>query len=151
MHGAKQSEGEANDVGARHAALAAAMRRQPGPDCLITGGEPRVTLAPAAERGLGGRNQQLCLAALATLDDWRGVALLSGGTDGKDGPTDAADAIVDETVAARARALGLDPRRALARNDAYPFFAQTEGLLKTGATHTNVCDLRVVTVSQPPR
>jgi hydroxypyruvate reductase len=151
MHGAKQSEGEANDVGARHAALAAEMRRQPGPDCLITGGEPRVTLAPAAERGLGGRNQQLCLAALATLDDWRGVALLSGGTDGEDGPTDAAGAMVDETVAARARALGLDPRRALARNDAYPFFAQTEGLLKTGPTHTNVCDLRVVTVSQPPR
>ena len=107
-----------------------------------------MTLAPKEIRGLGGRNQQLALAALAEFDDWRGIALVSGGTDGEDGPTDAAGAWVDEKVAARARKLKLDPRDYLARNDAYRFFDAAGGLLKTGPTGTNVCDVRVVTVKQ---
>lgn len=105
-------------------------------------------LAPVERRGRGGRNQQLCLAALRAIGDWRGVAILSGGTDGEDGPTDAAGALVDEEIALAVRALGLDAEDYLRRNDAYSFFEQAGGLMKTGPTHTNVCDLRVVTVSR---
>jgi hydroxypyruvate reductase len=147
MVAAAEPEGAAEDVGRRLAGLAAQMRHE-GPDCLISGGEPTVCLAPIAERGLGGRNQQLCLAAFAEMPHWRGAALVSGGTDGEDGPTDAAGAWVDEQVAEAALQQGLDARAYLARNDAYHFFAATGGLLKTGATHTNVGDLRVVTVSR---
>ena len=83
---------------------------------------------------------------MAQQADWRGLALVSGGTDGEDGPTDAAGAYVDEGIAERATELGLDPRSFLLRNDAYHFFEQVGGLIKTGPTHTNVCDLRVVCV-----
>lgn len=152
MTSARSSEGSAEGVGRRLAAMASSMRAgesgPAGPDCLISGGEPTVTLAPEGERGKGGRNQQLALAALASLDDWRDIALVSGGTDGEDGPTDATGAIVDEQVASRAAALGLDPSEFLRRNDAYTFFDRAGGLLKTGPTQTNVCDLRVVTVRQ---
>ena len=122
------------------------MRQKGQPDCLISGGEPTVHLAPSEIRGMGGRNGQLALAALAEVDDWEGLALLSGGTDGEDGPTDAAGAFVDEQVAANARNLGLDCHDFLRRNDSYHFFQQAGGLLKTGPTHTNVCDVRVVLV-----
>jgi glycerate 2-kinase len=74
------------------------------------------------------------------------IALVSAGTDGEDGPTDAAGAIVDATVIAAARIMGLDPSDFLRRNDAYRFFEPLGALMKTGPTHTNVCDLRVVTV-----
>jgi hydroxypyruvate reductase len=124
------------------------MRSEDGPDCLISGGEPTVRLASAEVRGKGGRNQQLCLTALAEESDWRRMALISGGTDGEDGPTDAAGALVDEEVAASARKLRLNPREYLARNDAYSFFERTGGLLVTGPTHTNVCDLRVLVVAR---
>jgi glycerate-2-kinase len=73
---------------------------------------------------------------------------LSAGTDGEDGPTDAAGALIDAAVVAEAARLELDPADFLARNDAYHFFAPTGGLLKTGPTHTNVCDLRVVLVDR---
>jgi glycerate 2-kinase len=148
MTSANAPEGAAEEVGVHLAKMALQMRDAAGPDCLISGGEPTVRLAPASVRGLGGRNQQLCLAALAELQDWRGVALVSGGTDGEDGPTDAAGAWVDDFVAAEAARRGLDVYDALARNDAYRFFAASGGLLKTGATRTNVGDIRVVTVSQ---
>ena len=69
-----------------------------------------------------------------------GIALLSGGTDGEDGPTDAAGALLDADVLAAARRAGLDPADYLARNDAYHFFAPLDALIKTGPTHTNVCD-----------
>jgi hydroxypyruvate reductase len=144
---AREPEGAAEEVGAKLATMGWRMRDTGGPDCLISGGEPTVHLAPVEERGLGGRNQQLCLAALMELDDWRQVALVSGGTDGEDGPTDAAGAWVDEKVVAAARRLGLDAREFLARNDAYHFFERVGGLLKTGMTQTNVGDLRVVCVS----
>jgi glycerate-2-kinase len=148
MTSARRPEGTAEDVARHLVAMAARMRRDDGPDCLISGGEPTVTLVPAEHRGLGGRNQQLCLAALAELADWHGLALVSGGTDGEDGPTDAAGAWVDEDVASAAAASGLDVGDFLARNDAYRYFDRVGGLLKTGSTHTNVADLRVVTVSR---
>jgi hydroxypyruvate reductase len=146
MISASEPEGPAEEVAAQLTAMARRMRDSDGPDCLISGGEPTVRLAPAQRRGLGGRNQQLCLAALAELADWQRLALLSGGTDGEDGPTDAAGAWVDEQVAAAARQAGLDARAYLERNDAYRFFDRAGGLLKTGPTHTNVGDLRVITV-----
>jgi hydroxypyruvate reductase len=148
MISATAPEGAAEEVATGLVEIAERMRRDPGPDCLISGGEPTVRLAPQEHRGRGGRNQQLCLAALAKLADWRGLALLSGGTDGEDGPTDAAGACVDELISVEARRLQLDSDKYLARNDAYSFFEQTGGLLKTGPTHTNVCDLRVITVSR---
>jgi glycerate-2-kinase len=149
MTSANRPEGLVDEVAHGLVAMARRMREDAsGPDCLISGGEPTVKLAPSSTRGRGGRNQQLCLAALAELSDWRGLALLSGGTDGEDGPTDAAGALVDEGIAAEVKRLGLNPRDYLARNDAYTFFEAAGGLLKTGPTHTNVCDLRVLTVGR---
>jgi hydroxypyruvate reductase len=126
--------------------MARQMRAAAGPDCLISGGEPVVRLVEASRRGRGGRNQQLALAALEALweDGGRDIAVLSGGTDGEDGPTDAAGAYFDAEVIQAARARGLVPRDFLARNDAYNFFAPLNALLMTGPTQTNVCDVRVV-------
>jgi glycerate 2-kinase len=153
MIGAKELEGPAEDVGRHHAHMALHMRDSAGPDCLISGGEPIVRLAPAAARGKGGRNQQLVLAALQHLLSssqppvGRDMVILSGGTDGEDGPTDAAGAWIDEDVARRAAECRLDIDDYLQRNDAYHFFEAAQGLIRTGATHTNVCDVRVVLVN----
>lgn len=145
---ATESEGPAEEVGQHLAQMAMRMRDAPGPNCLVTGGEPTVTLAPEGRRGKGGRNQQLVLAALQELGSCDGVALLSGGTDGEDGPTDAAGAVVDAAVVAQAAAHSLDAADYLSRNDAYHFFEPSGGLLRTGPTGTNVCDIRVVVVDQ---
>ena len=157
MISAQQSEGAAEEVGRHLAAMARQMRDGAGtmyswsacgsgPDCLISGGEPVVRLVESSRRGQGGRNQQLALAALESFweDGARNVAFLSGGTDGEDGPTDAAGAFFDAGILQAAHENGLSPREFLARNDAYRFFAPLDALLKTGPTHTNVCDLRVV-------
>ncbi len=157
MTAATKLEGAAEDIGRHLAQMAMRMRDEPGPDCLITGGEPIVQLVEASQRGKGGRNQQLVLAALIHLIEanpdrataLRNIAILSGGTDGEDGPTDAAGAFIDAEVAASLQRQGPDPTSYLHRNDAYHFFEQLGSLIKTGPTHTNVCDLRVVTVSQP--
>jgi glycerate 2-kinase len=155
MVAATSLEGAAEDVGIHLAQLALQMCSKPGPDCLITGGEPTVKLAPPELRGKGGRNQQLVLAALIELlalprSVWPSLplVLLSGGTDGEDGPTDAAGAILGAELIARMHALQLDPADFLRRNDAYHFFQPLGGLLKTGPTHTNVCDVRVVVVDR---
>lgn len=149
MISATESEGPAEDVGRHLAHMARKMQAQAGPNCLISGGEPVVRLVEKSKRGLGGRNQQLVLAALEDLaDDPHGIALLSGGTDGEDGPTDAAGALMDAELVQSARKMGLDPAEFLARNDAYHFFEPLGGLILTGPTHTNVCDLRVVVVDQ---
>jgi hydroxypyruvate reductase len=148
MISSKEPEGPAEQVGRHLADMALRMRREDGPDCLISGGEPTVELADASVRGSGGRNQQLVLAALEVLGDCAGVALLSGGTDGEDGPTDAAGAIIDAPIAAAATQQGLAPRSFLQRSDAYHFFEPIDGLLKTGPTETNVCDVRVVVVDR---
>ena len=150
MHAA-QLEGAAEEIGRHLAEMALRMQTTPGPNCLITGGEPTVKLAPEGVRGLGGRNQQLVLAALEVLQTQEAagrISLLSGGTDGEDGPTDAAGAIVDAEIIAAAQARGFDAADFLRRNDAYHFFEPLGGLIKTGPTHTNVCDLRVVVVER---
>jgi hydroxypyruvate reductase len=151
MIAATALEGAAEDVGRHLATMAVRMRDEPGPDCLISGGEPTVRLVDEAARGRGGRNQQLALAALASLGDCRGIAIISGGTDGEDGPTDAAGALITPEIVQRARELRLDPGDYLRRNDAYTFFDAAGGLFKTGPTQTNVCDLRVVVTDSTAR
>lgn len=148
MLAATRAEGTAEDVGRHLAAMAVQMRDQDGPNCLITGGEPTVTLVDERTRGKGGRNQQLALAALEELGDCERICLLSGGTDGEDGPTDAAGAVVTSEVVRQARAAGFDPAAFLKRNDAYNFFGPAGGLFITGPTRTNVCDVRVVVVER---
>jgi hydroxypyruvate reductase len=147
---ARGPEGTAEEVGRHLADMALQMRARPGPNCLISGGEPAVRLVEPSRRGRGGRNQQLVLAALVRLAaaGAERLALLSGGTDGEDGPTDAAGALLDAAVLAAARRSGLDGADFLARNDAYRFFAPLDALIKTGPTHTNVGDLRVVVVAE---
>lgn len=120
---------------------------------FISGGEPTVVLCRKEERGKGGRNQQVILAAYKTLveaelseQEWSRVCLISGGTDGEDGPTDAAGALVDHQVHRNAIEQGLSPDNFLKRNDAYTFFEKTRGLLVTGPTGTNVCDVRVLLI-----
>ncbi len=150
MTSARSSEGQAEDVGRHLAGMARRMHAERGPDCLISGGEPVVRLAPGEIRGRGGRNQQLVLAAIDELLPERpaGVVLLSGGTDGEDGPTDAAGAWLDDEILAAAGKPELAPSEFLKRNDAYTFFSAAGGLLRTGPTHTNVCDIRVVLVDR---
>jgi glycerate 2-kinase len=147
---AAHSEGPAEEIGRQLADRALEMRAGAAPECLISGGEPVVRLVESSRRGLGGRNQQLVLSALLRLADDGAdrIVLLSGGTDGEDGPTDAAGAFLDANVLAAAKRLNFDPRDFLARNDAYHFFDPLGGLVKTGPTNTNVCDLRVVLVDR---
>jgi hydroxypyruvate reductase len=147
---AAKSEGSAEEIGRHLAGAALVMRAGPGSDCLVSGGEPTVKLVEAARRGLGGRNQQLVLAAAKLLEteSASGILILSGGTDGEDGPTDAAGAFADAQMIEAARRLGLEPGDYLARNDAYHWFEPLGGLVKTGPTHTNVCDVRVVLVDR---
>lgn len=157
MSSARSSEGAAEEVGRHLAAMTLGMLRPESDshqsDCLITGGEPTVTLAPPERRGKGGRNQQLVLAAYEALlgsslseHEWQRLCILSGGTDGEDGPTDAAGAMINGEIHARAQALSLAPGDFLDRNDAYTFFQSVDGLLMIGPTGTNVCDLRVAVV-----
>lgn len=117
------------------------------PACLVAGGETTVTLRGS---GRGGRNQEMALAFLAALGESpKGagdIVFLSAGTDGNDGPTDAAGAVVCLELYDRARRSGLNPGAALAENDAYTFFSSAGGLLKTGFTGTNVCDIQVILV-----
>lgn len=108
------------------------------PLCLVLGGETTVTLRGS---GQGGRNQEVALAAVRDMAGLADVALITLATDGGDGPTDAAGAVVTGTTLARAQALGLDPDAALANNDSYPFFAALDDLLRPGVTGTNVNDL----------
>jgi glycerate 2-kinase len=144
MIAATKPEGAAEEVGRHLALMALRMRDEPGPDCLISGGEPTVTLADENIRGKGGRNQQLALAGLTSLGDCHDIALLAAGTDGEDGPTDAAGAFVTSEIVQSAQQLRLKSDDYLTRNDAYMFFEKAGGLFKTGPTNTNVCDLRVV-------
>lgn len=143
-------EGESREAGVFLAGIARGVREQgtpaAAPACILSGGETTVTLGK--NPGRGGRNQELVLGALVHLEahGLDGVAVLSGGTDGEDGPTDAAGAVADAAVLRRARSQGLHPREALAAHDAYPFFEQAGGLFRTRPTHTNVMDLRVALV-----
>jgi glycerate 2-kinase len=108
------------------------------PACIVAGGETTVTLHGS---GMGGRNQEMALAAVMPLAGLPQVALVTFGTDGEDGPTDAAGAVVTGETLQRARALGLDPQAFLQNNDSYHFFSALGDLLITGPTGTNVNDL----------
>ncbi|MBN1978838.1 MAG: glycerate kinase [Anaerolineae bacterium] len=142
-------EGEAREAGRVAAALAKGIRAHGDPlsppACLVWGGETTVMVRG---EGLGGRNQELALAAALALDGWPGVLIMALATDGADGPTDAAGAIVTGETLARARELGLDARTALAANDSYPFLKALGGLIHTGPTGTNVNDLLFVLVDR---
>jgi len=142
--------GEAAEAGRLLAALARSVRDEgrpvAPPACLLAGGETTVSLGRS--HGLGGRNQELALAALAACsgDGMRDILILSAGTDGEDGPTDAAGAMADGRMLRRAQALGMEPDAYLDRHDSYNFFDPLGGLLRTGPTGTNVMDLQVVLV-----
>ena len=127
----------------RAAARAAAL---PRPACILSAGETTVEVKGP---GRGGRNQELALAAAPLLGElFDRAALASVGTDGVDGPTDAAGALADATTLARARARGLPaPRRCLDRNDSYPFFDRLGDLLRLGPTRANVGDLQVLLIA----
>lgn len=114
------------------------------PVCLLSGGETTVRLA--RDHGTGGRNQQLALEMAVRLDGLEGVAALCCGTDGTDGPTDAAGGVVDSGTMRTAAERGLDIRAALRRNDAYPLLDSLGMLVRTGPTGTNVMDVQVVLV-----
>jgi len=132
-------QGEARSAGREIAAqLKEALKVMRRPFCLLAGGETTVTIKGD---GKGGRNQELALAAVNSLAGVKDVALVSIATDGEDGPTDAAGAIVTGESAQRAVALGMSAEDYLARNDAYPFFEALGDLIKTGSSGTNVNDL----------
>ena len=140
-------EGEARHVARMHAAIAQEICQsgQPisPPACIISGGETTVTVR---SDGKGGRNQEFALAAALHLAGLPHTVVLSGGTDGTDGPTDAAGALADGRTLARAKALGLQAEEFLHRNDAYHFFQALDDLLFTGPTGTNVMDMYLVLV-----
>jgi hydroxypyruvate reductase len=135
-------EGEAREVALVAAALAKELvahdRPVSRPACLVWGGETTVTVRG---QGKGGRNQELALAAALSIQGLPNVVLVALGTDGTDGPTDAAGAVVTGETIARARGLGLDPFAHLADNDSYNLFDALGDLIHTGPTGTNVNDL----------
>lgn len=136
--------GEAREVGRNFAERIAALRaeRDPGsrPLLLIQGGESTVTIASDSQ-GCGGRNQETALGAVETLAGVPGIAVVSFATDGEDGPTDAAGAIVDGNTFEAGRLAGLDVHEMLARHDAYAYFDAIGALIRTGSTGSNVNDL----------
>jgi len=141
-------QGETSQVARRAADLVkSTLSKLPVPPvCLLIGGETTVTLGP--DPGKGGRNTEFVLAALlalepSVLDDY---VVLSGGTDGEDGPTDAAGAIGDPKTLGEAASLGIDAAQTLRRHDSYTLFDATGDLLRTGLTDTNVMDVRVLLI-----
>jgi glycerate 2-kinase len=139
--------GETRETARFHSAIAKEILSSgnplPRPACIISGGETTVSLKG---RGLGGRNQEFALTGALEINGLEKVVLLSGGTDGTDGPTDASGAIADFTTIQRARSMGLDPEVYFEDNNAYPFFQRLGDLLITGPTHTNVMDVRILLV-----
>ncbi len=140
-------EGETREVSKVHTAIAKEVVRSghpvAPPACILSGGETTVTIQG---NGKGGRNQEFALACVSDIAGLENTVILSCGTDGTDGPTDAAGAIADHTTLSRAKALGLDPDRYLSENNAYPFFSQLNDLVKTGPTRTNVMDIRIILI-----
>jgi glycerate 2-kinase len=140
-------EGETREASRFHTAIAKEVISSgnpiPKPACILSGGETTVTIKG---NGLGGRNQEFALTGALEISGIEKVVLLSGGTDGTDGPTDASGAMVDHTTVHRAKSMGLDPKAHLENNDAYPFFQKLGDLLITGPTHTNVMDVRILLV-----
>jgi hydroxypyruvate reductase len=141
-------EGETREAARFHTAIAKEVISSgnpiPRPACILSGGETTVTIKG---KGLGGRNQEFVLAGALEISGVEKVVLLSGGTDGTDGPTDASGAVADHTTIQRAKSMGLDPRGHLDNNNAYPFFQKLGDLLITGPTQTNVMDVRILLVA----
>jgi hydroxypyruvate reductase len=141
-------EGETREIARVHTAMAKEILKtkypvEP-PACLISGGETTVTVRGD---GKGGRNQEFALAAALDLMEVKGrVVIRCGGTDGNDGPTPAAGAIVDPFTVKGGQDIGLDARSYLNNNDSYHFFEKTGELLVTGPTNTNVMDVRIILV-----
>jgi glycerate 2-kinase len=145
-------QGEARCVGKELAAKAKEFARSYlvsapysiiSPTCLICGGETTVTVSGS---GKGGRNTELALAFALEVEGIPGISFLSAGTDGTDGPTDAAGAFADGETAGRARKGGHDPETYLANNESYNFFKEAGGLFVTGPTGTNVMDLQLILI-----
>jgi hydroxypyruvate reductase len=140
-------QGEARSVAQAHAAVARQIltKGKPikSPACLLAGGETTVTVRG---KGKGGRNQEYVLAAALALKNAGPITILSAGTDGIDGPTDAAGAFADTGTVPRAAAQGLDARGFLDNNDSYHFFERMKSLIKTGPTGTNVMDIQVMLI-----
>jgi hydroxypyruvate reductase len=140
-------DGETRQIARMHAAIVkeilAAGRPSRRPACLLSGGETTVAVRG---NGKGGRNQEFVLAAAIALDEYGPMTIFSAGTDGLDGPTDAAGAIADERTIARAQGMNLDARAFLENNDSYHFFERLDALVKTGPTGTNVMDVRILLV-----
>jgi glycerate 2-kinase len=143
--------GETKDAAHFHAAIIREIFQSGHPSrlptCLLSGGETTVTIKG---QGKGGRNQEFALASAIALENVGPVVYLSAGTDGTDGPTDAAGAVMDSTTLTRAKAKGLDPATYLANNDSYHFFQELGDLFITGPTRTNVMDLRIAVVGGRP-
>jgi glycerate 2-kinase len=140
-------EGEAREVTKFYTAIAREVLSSQNPlkppACVLAGGETTVTLTGD---GRGGRNQEFALAAALSIEGLDDIVVLSGGTDGTDGPTDAAGAIADGASVARGLEKGLDPKDFLRRNDSYNFFQELGDLLITGPTRTNVMDIYMLLI-----
>ena len=143
-------QGESRVIGNVFAALAYEMTRTGDPieppACVIGGGETTVTVRG---EGKGGRNQEMAVAAAAALEGINECAFLSGGTDGTDGPTDAAGGVVDGFTAALGRDAGQSIDGTLSLNDSYTYLDTVDGLVRTGPTGTNVMDIQVLLVGRP--
>jgi hydroxypyruvate reductase len=138
-------QGESREVAKVLAAMLLEMRRSghplSPPACFLLGGETTVTVRG---KGKGGRSQELVLAGAIAIAGGRDLVIFSAGTDGTDGPTDAAGAVADGDTWARAKEIGLDPVRALEENNAYHFFEGLGDLITTGPTLTNVMDVTLL-------
>jgi len=143
-------EGETREVARMHGAMVREVLQSGNPvsppACLLSGGETTVTIQG---NGKGGRNQEFCLAMVDAIAEQNHIVVLSAGSDGTDGPTDAAGAIISNQTARQAALAGLVPSRYLADNDAYTFFSRIQGLFFTGPTNTNVMDLRILLATGP--
>ncbi len=147
---ANNIEGEAKRIGERFASAVISTHKRlqvPGREsmCFIYGGETTVTVKGD---GKGGRNTEMALAFAIAVEGVEGIAFLSAGTDGTDGPTDAAGAVVDGATIKNARAKGLSPEAYLERNDSYSFFKETGELVITGPTGTNVMDIQIALIEK---
>jgi len=142
-------EGEAREVAKVLIGLAKEVRKTNhpigAPACLIFGGESTVTIRG---KGMGGRNQEMTLSAALCLEGMRDMLFLSLGTDGSDGPTDAAGAVADGETIRRARKVGIKALEYLQENDSYHFFERLGDLIKTGPTNTNVNDIQIILVAE---
>lgn len=143
-------EGEAREIGTFFGAMASEIHHSgnpiPIPACVIGGGETTVTLRGS---GKGGRNQEMALKCASCIAGLPETVFLSGGTDGTDGPTDAAGGVVDGETMQAGKEKNLEMRAFLAENDSYRYLERVGGLLMTGPTGTNVMDIHILLVGEP--